>query len=69
MIAEMYDRLALWGRRMSQRTTISDSEVVGKRGGPENVGMFIGAYDESEYEEKFTERVTGKSRPRPKSGK
>lgn len=69
VIAEMYNRLARWGRRMSQRTTISDSEIVGKRRGPENVGMFIGAYDESEYEEKFTKRVTGKSRPRPKSGK
>lgn len=69
VIAEMYSRLAAWGRRMSQRTTISDVEIIAKRGGPENVGMFIGVYDESEYAEKFTKRITGKSRQRPKSGK
>lgn len=69
VISKMYDHLGQWGRRMAQRTTISDTEIMGKRGGAENVGMFIGAYDESEYERKFTERVTGNTRPRPKSVK
>jgi arylsulfatase A-like enzyme len=68
VIAEMYDRLAEWGRRMSQRTTISDVEVEAKRGGPENVGMFIGVFDESEFATKFTKKLTGRSKPRPKSG-
>ena len=68
MVAEMYDRLATWGRRMSQRTTISDAEIEAKRGGPENVGIFIGTFDESEFETRFTEKLTGKSKPRPKSG-
>ncbi len=68
VIAEMYGHLAEWGRRMSQRTTISDVEIEAKRGGPENVGIFIGAFDESEFAPKFTEKLTGKSKPRPKSG-
>jgi len=68
VIAEMYDHLAAWGRRMSQRTTISDTEIEAKRGGPENVGIFIGAFNESEFATKFTEKLTGKSKSRPKSG-
>jgi arylsulfatase A-like enzyme len=68
VIAEMYDRLAKWGRRMSQRTTISDAEIEAKRGGPENVGMFIGVFDESEFAPQFTEKLTGKAKPRPKNG-
>ncbi|MGE4611595.1 MAG: sulfatase-like hydrolase/transferase [Paracoccaceae bacterium] len=69
VIAEMYEHLAKWGRRMSQRTTISDAQIEGRRAGAENVGMFIGAYDEAEFEAKFTEYVTGRAKPRPKSGK
>ncbi len=69
VIAEMYARLAQWGRRMSQRTTISDAEIEAKRGGPENVGMFIGVFDESEFAPQFTKKLTGKSKPRPKTGK
>jgi len=68
VIAEMYDHLAAWGRRMSQRTTISDAEIEGKRGGPENVGIFIGAFDEAEFEPRFTRKLTGKAKPRPKNG-
>ena len=69
VIADMYDRLARWGRRMSQRTTISDAEIEGKRSGAENVGVFIGVFDESEVAPRFIEKVTGKSKARPKSGK
>jgi len=69
VIAEMYDHLAAWGRRMSQRTKISDAQILDRRGGAENVGIFIGAFDESEFTPNLTEKYTGKSKPRPKSGK
>mgnify|MGYP003681877119 CR=1 FL=1 len=65
VIAEMYDRLARWGRRMSQRTTISDVEIESRRGGAEEVGIFIGVFDESEVDTKYTASLTGPSKKRP----
>lgn len=65
--AEMYDRLARWSRRMSQRTTISDAEIAAKRGAPEEVGIFIGVFDESDVAAKYTEGLAGPARNRPKN--
>jgi len=45
IIAMMYDRLAVWGRRMSQRVTVSDAEIENRRGG-NGVGILIGVFEE-----------------------
>ena len=53
------DRLSQWARRPSQRTTMTDKQLLAYRDhGPEEVGIFIGVYDEDE----MPEDVTAKSR-------
>lgn len=42
IITLMYDRLGQWGRRMAQRVTVSDAQIIARRGGSEGVGIFIG---------------------------
>jgi arylsulfatase A-like enzyme len=40
--------LAQWGLRLSQRTTISDAQVVARRGKSQRRGILIGVWDESD---------------------
>lgn len=48
-VARLTDRLGLWGRRLSQRTTVSDAEILARRSGAGGrTGVLIGAYDESD---------------------
>ena len=44
IIALMYDRLGRWGRRMSQRVTVSDERIEAGRTGGKQVGILIGVY-------------------------
>ncbi|MGB5559518.1 MAG: sulfatase-like hydrolase/transferase [Paracoccaceae bacterium] len=62
IIAEMYDRLGEWGRRMSQRTTRSDAEIIGSRGGSDRRGILLGFYDETEVAPDVAAALTGKAR-------
>lgn len=50
IIADMYDRLFTWSRRMSQRTTISDDTIRARRDGKGSggKGILVGAYDEDD---------------------
>ncbi len=49
VIARFESQLSQWARRPSQRTTISDAELRAKRlGSAQDVGIFIGVYDERE---------------------
>lgn len=48
VIARMYDRLGAWGRRMSQRLTISDDQILARRTGGDGVGILIGVVSPNE---------------------
>lgn len=51
IIELMYQRLAEWGRRQSQRTTISDEQIFMARSGGKKTGVLLGIYDEKEVPE------------------
>ena len=51
IIDMMYQRLAKWARRPSQRTTRSEDQIKMMRGRSASVGVLLGAYDGSEYSE------------------
>ena len=43
------NRLSQWARRPSQRTTVTDKNLIAYRDhGPEEVGIFIGVYGEDD---------------------
>ncbi|MEM7544069.1 MAG: sulfatase-like hydrolase/transferase [Pseudomonadota bacterium] len=65
IIAMMYQRLGQWARRMSQRTTLSDTDVIAKRGGSDGTGVTIGVYDETDATAAATQFYRGKPRPAP----
>lgn len=64
IIAAMVERLGLWARRMSQRTTVADSEVIGRRSNPYATGILIGVHSEDEIEPLWSEKYRGKARQR-----
>ncbi|MFC2966572.1 sulfatase-like hydrolase/transferase [Acidimangrovimonas pyrenivorans] len=59
VIAMMQERLARWGRRMSQRTTRSDAEILAGRGGSDRRGILLGVYDEGECDPEVTAKYRG----------
>ncbi len=44
----LFAALNRWGRRQSQRTTLSDAQIESRRGGSEQKGILIGYWDEDE---------------------
>jgi len=48
IIALMYDRLGKWGRRMSQRVTVSEDQINAARSGGKQLGILIGVYEPDE---------------------
>ncbi len=48
IIALMYERLGSWGRRMSQRVTVSDEQINAARSGGKQLGILIGVYEPDE---------------------
>ncbi len=68
IIARLYDRLAEWGRRMSQRTTVTDAEMIARRGGADRVGILLGVYDENEVAPDVRQKLTGPARQDHLSG-
>jgi arylsulfatase A-like enzyme len=67
-IAMMYHRLAVWGRRMSQRTTISDAEIEANRGASMRKGILLGVVDESDLKPELLSKYSGPPGPRPAGG-
>ena len=65
IITLMYERLAVWGRRLSQRTTRSDAQIIAERERSRTRGITLGIYDESELPLPFTQFYRGKPRPDP----
>jgi len=70
VIAQMYARLGAWSRRMSQRTTVSEQEIINRRsGGSARTGILLGLYDGSEVSEDLLEKYRGRAPERPGTGK
>ena len=59
IIDMMYRRLAVWARRMAQRTAISDDQIKAGRGGSRRKGILLGLYDGSEVDEELTVKYRG----------
>jgi hypothetical protein len=59
VIGMMYDRLARWARRMAQRTTISDDQIIAGRGRSRRKGVLLGVYDAGEVASELTEKYRG----------
>jgi arylsulfatase A-like enzyme len=49
-IAALYDQLAAWARRGAQRITVTDDELVARRGRTRGVGVLIGVWDAGELD-------------------
>ncbi|MEP1206328.1 MAG: sulfatase-like hydrolase/transferase [Rhizobiaceae bacterium] len=65
IIELMYQRLGEWGRRMSQRTTRSEADIIKMRGGSRRTGIVLGTYDGSEVDPDWIIKYRGKARKRP----
>lgn len=67
VISMMYERLASWARRLSQRTTKSDAQILVERGRSATRGITLGLYDENDVPLPLTQFYRGKPRPDPTS--
>ncbi|MQY42496.1 sulfatase-like hydrolase/transferase [Epibacterium sp. SM1969] len=65
VIALMYERLRIWGTRMSQRTTVSDEQIAAKRGKSDQKGILLGVYEPHEVDPELTEKIRGPVPKRP----
>ena len=54
----MYQRLRQWGLRMSQRTTLSDAQIVAGRGKSGRKGILLGVYEAEEVDPELTGQIT-----------
>lgn len=58
----MYEHLGQWGRRMAQRVTRSDAEIVAMRGGSMRRGILPFLVDGSEVPDDLTQKYRGPAR-------
>ncbi len=64
IIDELYAHLHQWSRRMSQRTTVSDAQILARRkGGSAQVGVLIGVYGDEEIPDEHLAAYRGKATP------
>ncbi|MBV2361612.1 sulfatase-like hydrolase/transferase [Thalassococcus sp. CAU 1522] len=64
-IARLYEMLARWGRRLAQRVTRSDAEIVAGRGRSARKGILPFLVDGTEVPADLTARYRGKAPVRP----
>jgi arylsulfatase A-like enzyme len=57
----MYDRLGRWARRVSQRATKSEADVLEMREGSGGKGILLGLYDGSEVDDDLKVKLFGKA--------
>ena len=69
IIADMYDKLGRWGRRMSQRVTKSDADIAAMRGHSLRKGILTFMMDGSEVPDELTVKYRGKAKADYTSGK
>ena len=60
VLDKLYQHLATWGRRMSQRVTRSDAEINARRGKSARLGILPFLYDGSEVPEELIQFYRGK---------
>lgn len=63
IIDMMHERLGRWARRLSQRTTRSDAQIVAERDRSPKRGIVLGVYDEEEVPAPMTQAYRGRPRP------
>ncbi|MFC6636724.1 sulfatase-like hydrolase/transferase [Sulfitobacter sp. JBTF-M27] len=63
-VDRLYDYLAQWGRRMSQRVTRSDQDILNMRGKSIRRGILPFLYDGTEVDDELTEKYRGPVRQR-----
>jgi len=56
----MYARLGQWGRRMSQRLTRSDAQIISGRGASRGKGVLLGVYEADDVPADLTQKYRGK---------
>ena len=56
----MYQRLGAWGRRMSQRVTRSDAQIIAGRGASRRKGIVLGVYESQDLDPDLTQKYRGK---------
>ncbi|MGI9366128.1 MAG: sulfatase-like hydrolase/transferase, partial [Rhizobiaceae bacterium] len=61
----MYERLGQWGRRLAQRTTRSEQDILNMRGVSRRKGIVLGVYDGSEADAELTVKYRGSAPARP----
>jgi arylsulfatase A-like enzyme len=59
--ARLAAALAAWGLRLSQRTTLSDRQILAMRGNAQRRGILIGVWDESDVPEELWIKYLGDS--------
>ncbi|MDP2084688.1 MAG: sulfatase-like hydrolase/transferase, partial [Gemmobacter sp.] len=65
VIAAMYDHLHAWARRMSQRTTVSDAQILARRqGSADRVGVLIGVPSEADADPEMAALLRGTAQAR-----
>ncbi|WP_158963731.1 sulfatase-like hydrolase/transferase [Chachezhania sediminis] len=64
-IEAMYDRLFEWARRMSQRTAISDTQILARRGGAMRRGILLGLYGDEGTPDELLSKYRGPAGPLP----
>ena len=64
IVETMYERLGQWARRLSQRTALSDAEVMGMTGKSARKGILLGLYDGLEVDAELTTKLRGKASER-----
>lgn len=47
---KLYERLAAWARRPAQRTTVTDAQLVSRRGKSRRKGILLGVWDENDLD-------------------
>ncbi|WP_127109216.1 sulfatase-like hydrolase/transferase [Pararhodobacter zhoushanensis] len=57
--ARLMERLSVWSRRVSQRTTISSDQIIARRGKARSKGVYLGVYDESDLTPELLVPITG----------
>lgn len=63
-VARLRALLADWGLRLSQRTTVSDKQILARRGGAGGrTGVLIGAYDEADVSAEALAFYRGRVKP------
>ncbi len=62
IIAQMYENLALWSRRMSQRTTLSEQDIKDRRGAARRRGILLGVFDGTEIDPELAGKYSGKAK-------